>query len=147
MRTKPTLDFSTIQEVVASQLGFDIRDCGKHFYPETGKFADWHKKKRYPKKDPDGKAPNCSQIWFKEYMDEVQNGTWLDTPYLDFWHFQLDNCIDDVENFKNDSINRLYVGKPFKHWQPWQCTIQEKWNELFGSSADDDGYIDVWFSW
>lgn len=140
-------DFLSMRDDVEAKLGFDIRDCGKHFYPETGNFTDWHKKKRLPKKDPDGKAPNCSQIWFSEYQDDIRAKRWLDTPYLDFWHFQLDNCFLDPDLIRNGTSVHLYVGKPFGDWMEWQIEIQNAWNELFGSLADENGYVEVWLSW
>lgn len=139
-------DFFEMKGLVEKDLGYDIRDCGKHFYPETGKFEDWHKKKKYPKYDSEGKEKSSSQIFFSEYMKDIREGKWLDTPYCDFWHFQLNNCFEGFNG--NGSHNLLYIEDCF-HFklEDWQKTIQNKYYELFKDLSDEDGYVSVYVEW
>lgn len=138
--------YSQMKQMVEDKLGFPFRGCGKHFYPDSGDFDDWIKHKGYPEFDSEGKPADSSQIWFKEYMDDSRNGKWLDTPYLDFWHFQLGYMFEG--EVRNDSHQRLFVGYADQNVEEtWIWDIQKVWKDLFGHLADENGYVDVWLSW
>ena len=146
--TKDYYNFYDLVDEVDKKIGFDQRDAGKHFHPDTGKFEDWHKEKGYPDIDPEGKIVSHSQIWFTEYNKDCKDGKWKDTPYLDFWHFQLEKLF--INEVSNDSMNGLYVGLDEAEWQcdfePWQLEIQKVYHELF-YDISDHGWIDVNLSW
>jgi len=147
-KRKEYYDFSDLVKEVNEKLGIDQREAGKYFHPDTGNFKEWHKEKGYPDIDPDGKIPDHSQIWFKEYGKDCQNGKWKDTPYLDFWHFQIDNLF--MYDVSNDSMNSLYVGIDDPDWdckfEPWQLEIQKVYHELF-YDLSVGGWIEVHLSW
>jgi hypothetical protein len=142
-------NFDDLVKLVDQELGCDQRDCGKFFYPESLSFDEWHKIKKYPKKDKEGKYKGSSQIWYSEYQQEVNSGIIEETPYCDFWHKQLDSCfLDDVSN---DSYNQLYVGLDDEVTQfaedSWELYIQKIYNKLFKKMANKDGYVSVRISW
>lgn len=141
-------DFFDLVETVDKKIGYDQRSAGKHFFPDTGNFTDWHKLKGYGQKDSEGKHPSSSQIWFSEYQKEISEGVWKDTPYLDFWHWQMDNCFSS--ELSNDSYNTFYVGDDINHFsdkpKEWQLEIQRVYKDLF-FDISKDGYIEVSVSW
>jgi hypothetical protein len=69
----------------------------------------------------------------------------LKPPYLDFWHWQCDNCF--FRPVFNDTYNKLYIGLEKQNITFWQLDIQKIWNELFKHLADESGYINIWISW
>lgn len=138
-------DFIEMCKTVDKELGYNQRNCGKIFYPETTTFDEWHKAKKYPQKDPQRNHKNSSQLWFAEYKQEILEGKIKEDVYCDFWHFQLDNCVPD--DFRNDSYSRVYVGMGLNFEYEWQRVIQQKWNELFKDLADDSGWVDIEVSW
>lgn len=145
--TKPETkyyDFIEMCQIVNKELGYDQRNCGKIFYPDTMTFDDWHKSKRYPTKDPQGKHKNSSQLWFAEYKQNIRDCKIKEDIYCDFWHFQLDNCVPD--NFSNDSYSRVYIGMKLNFEHEWQKIIQQKWCDLFSELAKD-GWVDIHVSW
>jgi len=150
MAKKITKEFYVLMDMneeVSNSLGYVIRACGKHFFPQTISFKEWHKSKKYPKKDSEGKNMGSSKIWYKEYQEEIRKGLFKEVPYLDFWHWQIDNCF--LENVYNDSYNSLYVGleeDTVGKMTFWQKEIQEKYYELF-YHLSKDGWIDVRISW
>jgi hypothetical protein len=146
MKMPITYRLNEMVDMVNAQLGYDQRACGKHFYPNTGDFNDWHKSKKYGKTDPSGLDQGSSQIWFKEFKTDVEQGDWLETPYLDFWHWQLDNCfMGEVSNDSNAMLS-IHPNKAYKS-EHWQLEIQNTWYEMFKHIADSDGDINVFVSW
>lgn len=140
------LNLMVMCDTVNSKLGYDQRGCGKHFFPDTINFDTWRKKKGYVGKDPDGKSWNSSQIWYAEWVLELSEGLYNETPYLDFWHWQIGNCIVDRENFRNDSIQTIYVGMDLVFTEEWQRVIQQVWCNLY-YELSDNGYLEVEVSW
>lgn len=129
-------------------LGYEQRHCGKHFHPETGEFRDWCDTKGYGDHDSEGKFWNSSQIWFAEYQKDIADDKWDDTPYMDFWHWQLKNCVD--ESFRNDSYSKFSISMDYccdDETQPWQREIMQVWHDTFKHLADEDGSINIWVSW
>lgn len=127
-------------------LGYDQRKAGKHFFPGTGKFMDWHKLKKLPKIDSVGKDLFSSQSFSKMYKEDIKNKLWKETPYLDFWHFQIENCFND--DFRNDSYGTVNIGMEIvEDAEPWQKEIQKVWNNTFKELADKNDIVDVWISW
>lgn len=144
--TKTFYDFIEMTEVINEIIDHDQRDLGKYFYPETGDFNDWCDSKNYGDYDPDGKYRNSSTIWFSEYKNDIVNKKWNETPYLDFWHWQIDNCVH--ENFRNDSFSKVSISMDLaKDAENWQKDIQKIWYETFKHLADEHGDIDIWVSW
>ena len=147
-KSKSFYDFYELTELVDKELGFDQRDAGKHFYPDTYSFDKWHNVKGYPETDSDGKHKRSSQIWFAEYQAEIASGKIKDTPYCDFWHWQMDACFGS--EISNDSMNSLYVGDDedeiYQVANDWQMKIQKVYKKLF-YDISDDGWIDVEISW
>jgi len=144
--TKTFHNFIEMCDLIDKKLGYSQRKCGKHFFPNTGDFYDWHKMKKYPNHDSEGKYLNSSQIWFAEYQKEISEGKWKDTPYMDFWHWQLKNCVN--EDFKNDSYGYVSINPECaKNAKSWQKEIQQVWYETFKDIADENGHINIWISW
>jgi len=150
MAEKKTMEyylFYDLNDEVEKSLGFDIRDCGKHFYPDTTSFDQWHKDKGYPETDSEGKHMNSSQIWFAEFKRDIAKGKIKKVPYLDFWHWQMDHCFGT--EVRNDTYNTLYVGMDEDYigeMEPWQSGIQQKFHDLF-YHLSDEGWINVYISW
>ncbi len=140
-------DYNEMVEAVSKKVGVDITDSekvGKKFFPKSVTLREWHKQKKYPKKDSDGKDVGSSKIWWNEFQEEIKNGLEA-TPYLRFWHFQLDFCLS-----KNEVVNGcntlLYVGPLDEKAEPWQKKIQS----IFGEVCKDiskDNYVRVYINW
>lgn len=142
-------DFQEMQGLVQEKLGYDpYGSLGKRIYPDSGEFDDWHKSKGYPETDASGKHKRSSTIFLDEYTKDIKDGKWFDTPYLNFWHWQIERCLPD--NFCNDSFSEIYVGIDgylFNEATKWQMDIQKVWNELFSDIANDYGYVKIKVSW
>lgn len=152
-RTLNYYDFHEMRDLVDKELGIDQRNCGKLFFPETKSFDEWYESKNYSPLDEEGKKSGSSQIWFAEFKEAIASGEIGDTPYCDYWHFQLDWCF--MPEISNGCYVQLYVGADF-HWahqesvldiKPWQWEVQKVWNKLFGDLADEEGYVDVHVWW
>lgn len=87
--------------------------------------------------DPSEKlaAETASKI-IKDHMEN--------TPYWDFWHFQLKL----FDNFLNDSYQIFPLGYQMDACkEDWQREIAQMWLNEFGEFQDPDGNIRVWVSW
>jgi len=142
-----TYDFMDMNKVIDNKLGYNARKAGKHFHPETGDYNDWHKEKGLRDYDIEGNHKGSSKILFSQYKKDVEDGKWLETPYMDFWHWQLANCVSD--NFRNDNVASVYIGEDYSYIiaEPWQKEIQKVWHDTFKHLADEDDTIDIWVSW
>lgn len=144
--TKTFYNFIDMHDLINKKLGFNQRNAGKHFFPETGDFNDWCNSKNYPEKDPENKFRSSSSLWWAEFQQDIKNGIWKDTPYLDFWHFQIENCVND--DFRNDSYGFVDISlECVEEAEEWQKEIQKVWYETFKNYADEDGIIDIRISW
>lgn len=144
--TETFYDFMDMCQEITKILGYNPRNCGKHFYPETGSFDEWCDSKKYGKKDPEGKHRNSSQIWYSEYKKDIQEEKWKDVPYMDFWHWQLDHCVG--HDFGNDRYSTINIHPDCaKDAQNWQKEIQQVWWETFKDIADKNGVINIWVCW
>jgi hypothetical protein len=143
---KEFYDFLEMCEIINKKLGFNQRGCGKFFHPETIDFGEWCDSKGYGEIDSEGRKRGVSQLWFAEWKQDVSNGLYKDVPYLDFWHWQLDNAVN--RDFRNDSFGYVNISLELtKDAEDWQKYIQKVWYETFKEIADEDGYIDIWISW
>jgi len=144
--TKTFYDFMEMTDEIDRILGYGQRGCGKHFHPNTGDFDDWHKSKGYGRVDPEGKHIGDSQIWYAEYQKNVDDNIFKETPYMDFWHWQLDNCMNN--GFCNDSYGYVNISM----WcadeaEDWQKEIQQVWHDTFKDIADEEGIVEIQISW
>jgi len=138
-------DFTEMVKLINKVLGYDQRKAGKHFYPDTGDFTDWHKMKKYPVNDEENKHFLSSQIWYKEYRNDIENGIWKDTPYMDFWHWQVDKGVN--EGFSNDSYGYVRINPEIaKNEKEWIKEIQQVWYDTF-KEISVDGRVKIWISW
>lgn len=144
--TKVMYDFGEMTDEIDRILGYSQRGCGKHFHPNTGEFEDWHKSKGYGRVDPEGKNIGDSQFWYAAYQQDIADGKFIETPYLDFWHWQLENCMND--GFHNDSCGYVIISMECaEEAEDWQKEIQQVWHDTFIDIADEDGCVEVWISW
>ena len=128
-RTKTFYDFIEMKHEIDRVLGYNQRGCGKHFHPTTGNFDDWCISKGYGDIDPDGIDRNSSRTWYGEYQEDIANSKWDDTPYLDFWHWQLKNCVN--ESFSNDSYGWVNISpRCAEDAEDWQKVIQQVFQDL-----------------
>ena len=66
------------------------------------------------------------------------------TPYLDFWHFQ----IDLFRNFSNDSYQTLNLKYQLEACEEdWQKEIAQLWLDEFGEYMNEEGEVFLWVSW
>lgn len=80
-------DYSEIQEYIEKKYAVKTRDYARKWEHSS----EWHRKKGHVGKlDPEGKTLGSSQIWFREYQEDPE-GAAKEPPYLDFWHWLLDN--------------------------------------------------------
>ena len=126
-------------------LGYDQRDCGKHFFPDTVDFNEWHKIAKLPHKDSEGKEKSSSQIFYKMFRDDIKSGKFKNTPYCDFWHWMIDNCVG--EDFCNDSQQRLYLGDVVTFTAEWQRVIYKVWQNTYKEYCDENGFVEVYVCW
>jgi len=155
--TKTTVtfyDFMEMTRAIDKILGYKQRDAGRHFFPGTGDFNDWHDKKGYPQIDSDGKDRGSSQIWFKEYEKDCADDKFKKRPYMDFWHWQMKHCVDDEGRFRNDTYNWVSVSMDCcdEETEDWQREIMQVWHDTFKHLAEDDddgneGVINIWVCW
>lgn len=146
LKVNESYDFFKMSNTVDTELGFEQAAAGKHFYPDSIDFDEWHKKKGYPKKDIEGKYLYSSSVWFKEFQEEVQRGIIKEVPFLNFWHWQVEHCFKT--EVRNPCHNFLNVSKEIaENEEEWIQVLQNKWNELFSPYADEDGFISVYISW
>lgn len=144
---KTFYDLMEMCDLIDKKLGYNQRDAGKHFYPNTTSFSEWCDNKNYGNADPNGRSRGSSQLWFAEYNQDIKDGIIEEVPYLDFWHWQLENTFG--ENFSNDSYCQVSVGIDFiKDDTPnWIREIQQVWHDTFISIADEDECVDIWVCW
>ena len=146
-RTVTFYDFIEMCREIDRVLGYDQRGCEKHFHPDTGNFDDWCKTKGYGQTDSDGEPRNSSRVWFAEFMKDVKDGKFDETPYMDFWHWQIDHCVDE-RTFRNDVFSSFSISMECaEDAEDWQKEIQQVWHDTFKHLADDEGDINIWVSW
>lgn len=134
--TKTFYDFMQMCKIINQKLGYTQREVGKFLYPDGTDFETWYElcgEKNYGKN--------------KKIAQEVYNMAYFDKiPYLDFWHWQIENCCD--ESFSNDSYSKFCISPELAESEPeWIQNIQNVWYETFKDIADEDGYIDIWVCW
>lgn len=74
------------------------------YYQSGSNFDNWCDSKGYGKKDPQGKRRGESNIWFKEWKKDIQNGNWKETPYCPF----IDMFNYDIQDLGNDETDEIY---------------------------------------
>jgi hypothetical protein len=144
---KELMDFIEMCEQVNKVLGYDQRNAGKHFHPNSGNFEDWCNSKKLPEIDPEGKHRGSSQVWYAEYQKDILLRNWSETPYYDFWHWQLDNSVPC--NFRNDSNSTLCIDPDLVnlHTPRWVKVIHKVWISEFSEYADENFMINIKVSW
>lgn len=146
--TKEAYNFLEMRDAVDKKLGFKQRSAHEFFDKEGVSFSQWHKNKGYPDIDPEGKEKHSSTLWFKDYQLDIDTGTVKENVFMDFWHYQMNNCF--LREIRNDSFNTLNISLeefPIKDKNDWRYKIQKVYNELFSSIADEEGYVEIWLSW
>ena len=133
--TKTFYDFIEMKALVNEKLGYDQRNVGKYLFPNGADFEAWYAIR--------GKEQYGDKNFAKERYDSSE---YERTPYLDFWHWQLDNCCSD--SFANDSYSSFSINPELaEDEQEWIKNIQNMWYETFKDIADEDGNIDIWVCW
>ena len=67
-------------------------------------FDNWCNLKGYGKKDSEGKARRASNIWFKEYQEDISNGVFKKNLYCPF----IDMFMEDIQDLGNDDTDEVY---------------------------------------
>lgn len=141
--TETFYDFIEMKNKIDDILGYDQRDAGKHFYPDSGSMIEYHKMKGH---DVNSNDPEYNAKIHTMYTDAVSSGEWKEKPYMDFWHWQLDHCMN--HGFSNDSYSSFTISMDCaKDAEDWQKEIQQVWHDTFKHLADEDGTIQIWVSW
>lgn len=138
-------DLMVMCDDIDSILGYDQRDCGKRFFPDTLDFNEWHRGNKLLTKDKEGKDKGSSQIFYKIYLEDIVKGKVKETPYCDFWHWMVDNCFGG--EFRNDSVQRLYLGNVVTFTEEWQKVVYKVWQDTYKDLCDEDGYLEVNVCW
>lgn len=74
------------------------------YYNSGSDFDNWCNLKGYGKKDPEGKKRSASNIWFKEYQEEISNCVWKRPPYCPF----IDMFMEDIQDLGRDDTDEIY---------------------------------------
>lgn len=74
------------------------------YYGSGKDFDNWADSKGYGQTDPDGKRRGESNIWYKEWQSDIQNGVWKKVPYSSF----IDMFMYDIEDLGNDESEEIY---------------------------------------
>jgi hypothetical protein len=74
------------------------------YYGSGQEFDKWADSKGYGQTDPDGKRRGASNIWYKEWQDDINNGVWQKVPYCSF----IDMFMYDIEDLGNDESEEIY---------------------------------------
>ena len=68
-------------------------------------------------------------------------------PYLDFWHWLLEECFFECHNGCYESLPVKSTVDKVQEAPDWVKTIFGYLETEFGEDADEDGYISVWIEW
>lgn len=140
--TKTFYDFKKMQKYINTILGFNQREYGKILYPNSGSFFDWHNSKNYGEYDFEGKYKNVSKSWCEEYKQDIKNGLWKETPNMDFYTWQLENCFDNNTFPMPLNYTFLNIGLEIVAEEAqWIQDIQKVWYETFKDLANDNNEI------
>lgn len=145
---KTFYNFINMCDEIDEILGYNQRYAGKHFFPESGGFDDWWVAQGSPEKDANGDEKGSSRLFYSQFRNDVDTGKFFETPYMDFWHWQIDNTVGD--HFANDTYSTVYVGLSDymkSKAKPWQWEIQKVWHDTYKDIADDGGTVSIWVSW
>lgn len=74
------------------------------YYGSSQDFDNWADTKGYGQNDPAGKRRGESNIWYKEWQADIQNGVWKKVPYCPF----IDMFMHDIEDLGNDESEKIY---------------------------------------
>ena len=142
-------DFMDMIKIIDNKLGYNQRNAGKHFNPDSMEYDEWRKLQSISKIfDTNNMHIPESFNLYQKFKNLVENGKIKRTPYCDFWHWQLDNMF--VTNFSNDSytiLNLKLSEYTITKMKVWQLEIFRIWKETFKHISNDDGKINVWVSW
>ena len=75
------------------------------YYKSDGDFDNWRKSKGYGDTDPDGVRHGASNIWYKEWQNDISNGLWAKKPYCCL----IDMFEDDIQNLGADDDQKVYT--------------------------------------
>jgi len=75
------------------------------YYKSDGDFDNWRKSKGYGDTDPDGVRHGASNIWYKEWQNDINNGLCVKKPYCCF----IDMFEDDIQNLGADYDQKVYT--------------------------------------
>jgi hypothetical protein len=148
--TKQIMDFIAMQHWIDEKYAINARDY-------AGKYA---KCPRWPDiVTACGVAPERAQELYKTPLTEVTNPLERaameaasekvrehmdNTPYQDFWHFQLEL----FHTFSNDSYQNFCLGYQMEACkEDWQREIAQLWLDEYSEFMDEDGCIEVWVCW
>lgn len=74
------------------------------YYGSGQAFDKWADSKGYGQHDPSGERRGASNIWYKEWQDDIKNGLWQKVPYSSF----IDMFTYDIEDLGNDESEEIY---------------------------------------
>lgn len=86
-------DYHEVISYIEKKYNIETRDYAN----SHSQFDDWCDSKGYGKKDKDGKSRGSSNIWYAEYKEEIEKELIKERPYLDFWHWFLEQD-DSISN-------------------------------------------------
>jgi len=134
-------DYREIVDYIQNKHGVDLRDYAGKFSGKNS-FGSWCDSKGYGQIDPDGKNRGESHIWCREFNQDVAEGKWIESPYLDFWHWIMDVC---------EIHNGCYFHVPIDYWKNRTIPENKKWIaeilKMFEEFADEKGDVFCWISW
>lgn len=74
------------------------------YYKSSDDFDNWCNSKNHGEIDPAGKERSASNIWYKAFEDDIENGLWKEVPHCSF----IDMFLDDIEDLGNDESEDIY---------------------------------------
>lgn len=170
---QPMFEYDDVINYIEGKYGIKVRDyAGK--YGNKGKeshFDEYQKLMKDPMPFGNGKYPDCPGTTYRVYKDgKLVEGTkdeydaqfklihaqyaryqeWCKTnpepPYLDYWHWLLDEHFYDMQNGCERQINVKEILEDDKS-PSWVKEITQLIHTEFESDLDDEGCLTVWIEW
>jgi hypothetical protein len=89
------------------------------------------------------------EINTRNYAGKFATADFQDKPYLDFWHWILENDGSEVHNgsFFSLQIQQNRCDWDEESYPSWVREILALIDKEFGGDVDENGYLEMWVEW